>query len=323
LQAEPGVSAVTFSSAVPGFASGRLLQFDKDPSVKYAGTLGADTLDVGLELLEAYGAEIVAGRGFTAADLGAAHAVIVNRTFVQEFLAAGSPLGIRFRYVAPTERPGTRATDSYQIVGVINDFPSFPPAPDSDGLPTVYHPATAGTVHPFVLSVRFSGSIPAGFIDRFRAIGVEVDPALQLRRVVPLSNYYHELRSVWRYLAWGIGLLTMSVLMLSAAGIYAMMSFTVAQRTREIGIRAALGASPRRLVSSIFGRATRQLGLGLLAGSLLSGAVFLNIDVRPGRAVALWAAVAAIILVVGLLAALGPMRRGLRIQPSEALRTDG
>ena len=123
-------------------------------------------------------------------------------------------------------------------------------------------------------------------------------------------------------MAWGIGLLTMSVLLLSAAGIYAMMSFTVAQRTREIGIRAALGASPHRLVLSIFGRATRQLALGVLAGSLLSGAVFLNIDLRPGKAAALWAAVAAIMLVVGLLAALGPMRRGLRIQPSEALRTD-
>ena len=190
LEAEPGVSAVAFSSGVPGFASGRRPAIrQSDPAVKYAGTLGADTLDVGLELFDAYGAEILQAVRFTAGDLGAAHAVIVNRTFVQEFLTAGSPLGIRFRYVAPTERPGSRAADFYQIVGVVSDFPSFPPAPGSDGVPTVYHPAAPGDVHPFVLSVRFSGSIPAGFIDRFRAIGVEVDPALQLRRVVPLSNY--------------------------------------------------------------------------------------------------------------------------------------
>ena len=114
----------------------------------------------------------------------------------------------------------------------------------------------------------------------------------------------------------------MSVLLLSAAGIYALMSFTVAQRTREIGIRAALGAHPRRLLLSIFGRAARQLALGLLVGSLLSGAVFYDIDISAGRAVALWIAVAALMLAVGLLAALGPARRGLRIQPSDVLRTD-
>ena len=57
-----------------------------------------------------------------------------------------------------------------------------------------------------MLSVRVAGSIPAGFIERFREIGAEVDPALQLRRVVPLSTFYNDVRSVWRYLAWGIGL---------------------------------------------------------------------------------------------------------------------
>ena len=323
LEAEPGVSAVTFSSSVPGFASGRIVQFEAAPGVKHEGPLGGvDTIDVGPDLLDAYGARMIAGRAFTPADLGTARGVIVNRSFVEEFLTGGSPLGIRFRYAAPTERPGTHAQDSYQIVGVVSDFPSFPPAPDSDGVPTVYHPAAPGTVHPFALSVRFPGGIPDGFIDRFRSIGVDVDPALQLRRVVPLSNYYRELRSMWRYLAWGIGLVTMSVLLLSAAGIYAMMSFTVAQRTREVGIRAALGASPRQLVVSIFGRAARQLALGLLAGSLLSGAVFYDIDISAARAVALWIAVAALMLAVGFLAAWGPARRGLRIQPSDVLRTD-
>ena len=81
---------------------------------------------------------------------------------------------------------------------------------------------------------------------------------------VPLSTFYDDVRSFWRYLAWGIGLVTMSVLLLSAAGIHALMSFTVAQRTREIGIRAALGAHPRRLLLGVFGRALRQLALGVL-----------------------------------------------------------
>jgi hypothetical protein len=269
-----------------------------------------------------YGAEILAGRAFNAGDLGAANVVIVNRTFMQEFLENRSALGLRFRYSRARTQPGTQVEEWYQVVGVVGDFPSFSPAPGSDGEPTVYHPAAPGDVHPIALSVRFSGNIPAGFIERFREIGAEVDPALQLRRVVPLSEFYDQLRSLWRHLAWGMGLVTTSVLLLSAAGIYALMSFTVAQRTREIGIRAALGAAPHRLLLSIFGPVTRHLALGLLVGSLVSGAVFLNTDLSVGRATTLLLTVAAIMLVVGLLAALGPARRGLRIQASEALRAD-
>jgi predicted permease len=322
LKAEPGVSAVTFSSGVPGFGPGRSFRFEEGPGVKYAGaTLGADTLDVGLDLFDAYGAELLAGRVFTAADLGAANAVIVNRTFVQHFVT-GSPLGVRFRYVSPYERRGTRAETSYQIVGVIRDFPSFPPEPGSDGTATVYHPASPGDVHPFVLSVRLAGSIPGGFIDRFRSIGVEVDPALQLRRLVPLSDFYVQLRAFWRYLAVGLGLVTTSVLLLSAAGIYAMMSFTVARRSREIAIRAALGAAPQRLLLNVFGRAIAQLALGLAVGLLLAVAIFQNFD--PDRTLAATIAlVASVIVVVGLLAALGPARRSLRINAMDALRTDG
>lgn len=116
--------------------------------------------------------------------------------------------------------------------------------------------------------------------------------------------------------------MTSSVLLLSAAGIYALMSFTVTQRTREIGIRAALGATPHGLLISIFGRAVRQLALGLLAGSVLSGLMVMNTDLSLGRAATLWLAVAAIMVVVGLLAAFGPARRGVRMQASAALRAD-
>ena len=103
-----------------------------------------------------------------------------------------------------------------------------------------------------------------------RGAGAQVDPALQLRRVVPLSDFYDELRSVWRTIAWAAGIITISVLLLSAAGMHALMSFTIAQRTREIGIRSALGAQPRQLLIGLFGRAMRQLSIGLLVGSLAS-----------------------------------------------------
>jgi putative ABC transport system permease protein len=323
LEREPGVSAVTFASGVPGFAPGRLLRFTGAEGVRYVGAdLGVGSLDVSLDLFAAYDAEMIAGRFFTTADLGAANAVIVNRAFVHEFLQPGHALGIRFRYVAPYERPGTAPEATYEIIGVVRDFPRFPPEPGSEGDPTIYHPAAAGEVHPLTLSVRFAGPVPSDFHDRFRTIGAEVDPTLQLRRVVPLADFYDQRRSVWRYLAWGVGSVTTSVLLLSAAGIYALTSFTVAQRTREIAIRAALGAAPQQLVFNMFGRVTAQLMIGLLIGSLLSAAVFQNTDFTLGRAATLTLVVAVVMSVVGLLAALGPARRGLRIQASEALRAD-
>jgi putative ABC transport system permease protein len=320
LQSEPGVSAVTFSSGVPGFSPGRAFQFEAGDGVKYAGvTMGVDTLDAGLDLFDVYGAAVVAGRAFSAADLGAANTVIVNETFVRHFID-GNPLGIRFRYVTPDQRFGTPAETSYQIVGVVRDFPGFPLEPGSDGQPTVYHAAAPGDVHPFVLSVRARGGIPAGFTDRFHAIGAAVDPALQLRQVMPLTEFYARVRSFWQYVAWGIALVTYSVLLLSAAGIYAMMSFTVAQRTREIAIRSALGASAGRLLFGIFKRAAGQVVSGLLVGAALSAALLRSTEAHRGRAVTFVVIVAALMVVVGLLAALGPARRGLRIQPSEALR---
>ncbi len=131
------------------------------------------------------------------------------------------------------------------------------------------------------------------------------------------------MRSFWRYLAWGTGLVTLSVILLSAAGMYALMSFTVAQRTKEIGIRAALGAHPRRLLLSIFARAAWQLGLGLLTGSLLSGALMSAAELDAAGSAALLLVVAAIMLLVGLAAAVGPARRCVLIEPSDVLRSDG
>jgi ABC-type antimicrobial peptide transport system permease subunit len=96
------------------------------------------------------------------------------------------------------------------------------------------------------------------------------------------------------------------------------MSFTVARRTREIGIRVALGAPPRRIVAGIFTRAFLQIGAGVLAGSAVAAlAGFGSI-----RQLLLLLAADAIMLVVGLTAAAVPLRRALRIDPTTALRAE-
>jgi putative ABC transport system permease protein len=312
---EPGVAAVTFSSAVPGFGGDRRIEFED--MVHRGLTPEVATFSVDVALLETYGARLVAGRDFDARDAVASTAVIVNRTFAEDIL--GGPvqaaLGARFRFAARQEW--------FDIVGVVDDFPGFPRSPLSETEPTIYRPGTAGDVHPAVLSLRFAGPIPPGIADRLRAIGAQIDPALQLRRVVPLSKFYEELRSAWEMIAWGAAIITITVLLLSAAGMHALMSFTIAQRTREIGIRSALGAQPRQLLLGVFGQGMRQLSIGLIVGSVLAIATFSAAGIGLGRGAALLATVAMVITIVAAFAALGPARRSLRLPTVDALRVDG
>ena len=210
----------------------------------------------------------------------------------------------------------------YEIVGVVEDFPR----PVQPGMveARLYHAVPPGAVHPVVLAVRLQGVSPAAFTGRLREIGAALDPALQLQGIRTLERDALQARGMMRMVALVHAMATLIVLLLSAAGIYALMSFTVTRRRREIGIRAALGAHPRRILASIFSRALGQLALGLTVGT---AAAFLlervtEGEMMRGNAGVVLPIVAALTATVGLLAATGPARRGLSIQPTEALRAD-
>jgi putative ABC transport system permease protein len=320
--AEPGVTGVTYSSSVPGFSAGRTIELEHrgatDPAV-----LDVSRVDVATGFFDVYEAHVLAGRPLAAADAGATQSVVVNQSFVDALPPGANVLNSRFRYSRSRERVADAAgAPWHQIVGVVRDFPRFPPALSLDTNPTIYHLAAPGTLHPVVLSIRFAEQVPEHFAARVRAISAASDPALQVRRVVPLSDFYHDVRSFWRSIAWGVALITLSVLLLSAAGIYALMSFTVAQRTREIGIRTALGAHPHRLLAGVFARSIRQLLTGVLAGSAASLVAISAVGLDITGATALLAAVALLMVAVGVLATCGPARRALRIQASDALRAE-
>ena len=160
---------------------------------------------------------------------------------------------------------------------------------------------------------------PESFATRLRTIAAEVDPTIRLTDVQPLGQVGGgEARINWALtaVAW---LVSFIVLLLSATGIHALMSFTVARRTREIGIRAALGASPGRLVAGIFSRAFLQISAGVLAGSGLTALLGLG----STREVLLLRAADGVMLAAGLTACAVPLRRALRIDPTEALRAEG
>jgi hypothetical protein len=293
---------------------------------------------------ELFDSPTVAGRGFTDADAAeGSTAVIVDTAFAAR-IPGGNVLGRRIRAV--TSRRASAGDEAgpapwLEIVGVAADPPSTTTDPDDVALPNVYRAAAPSVLRrddaqatSILLRLRVRSGLTPAFTRRLRDMVAATDPGFQLHDVRTdaevLSSGARELRTF----ALAVAFATLSVLLLSAAGIYAMLSFTVAQRRREIGIRVALGADSRRIVSSIFRRASTQLGAGVAIGLVLSlaldratGGVAMGDPSAAGSvglrgAVALMPIVAAIVMTVGLLAALGPARRGLAVQPTEALREE-
>jgi predicted permease len=317
LEAEPGVAGVTFARHFPGDELISRMEVE-GPATGTKTTSFVN--DVAVNFFEGVDIPILAGRGFTEADgREGSNAAIVDRVFAQRVLGGSNALGRRVRVVAD----GGESRPWLEIVGVVPDVPS---QDDFDPEPKLYRPvalARAPTV--LTLAVRVTDGPVSGFAPRLREMTAAVDPTLQLHELKSAAQALREDHQAMLAAALVVLLVTGSVLLLSAAGIYAMMSFTVARRRREIGIRQALGADPRRILSGIFARASAQLGAGVVSGLLLATAVAVALARSgpiSGRLVALLLIAAGVMMAVGLMAAAGPALRGLRVQPTEALKEE-
>jgi ABC-type antimicrobial peptide transport system permease subunit len=156
-------------------------------------------------------------------------------------------------------------------------------------------------------------------------VAAAVDPTMHVDQVRTLAEIYRDHRFGDNLGAITIGAVTGSVLLLSAAGLHALMAFTIAQRRREIGIRSALGAQPDQLVAAVFRRAFWQIGVGAAVGMLSAYLVgrYVPIEQIGGWPIpGVLPGAATFMLLVGVLASLGPAWRSLRIDPTEALRSD-
>jgi hypothetical protein len=271
---------------------------------------------------EMYQVPTLIGRGFGAADAAAEpDTVIVNRNFADTIAPGGNPLGRRFRYVRAMDGEsldGAAANRWYEVAGVVGNLPATTDAR------VAYHPAAPGRIHPAHLQLRLRGGA-AGLAEGVRGVAARVDPALHVDQVRTLAEIYRDHRFGDNFGAITIAAVTGSVLVLSAAGLYALMAFTVAQRRREIGIRSALGAPPGQLVAAVFRRAFWQIGAGAALGMLAAYVVgrYVPIEQIGGSHIpGMLPGAAAFMLLVGLLAAAGPARRSLRIDPTEALRSE-
>ena len=319
LRGQPGVEQVAFADRLPVMdPSTYQIELDKMTGAPTTGIRASTLVHVSRGFFAAFGTSVVAGRDFEPRDFETGRVLIVNESFTRHVLGGRNPIGQRIRIVSGD--PDTVINienvvgeEWYEIVGMVKDFGWQPLLPHEQS--AIYRPSLPLIGRANHLVVRVGD--PEAFAARLRTVAAAVDPTIQLTNIQGLADTGGATLS-WTLtaVAWSVAFI---VLLLSATGIHSLMSFTVARRTREIGIRVGLGAPSGRIVAGIFSRAFLQIGAGMLAGSALAALWGLG----STRQVLLLVAADAVMMVVGLAACAVPLRRALRIDPAEALKAKG
>src|SRR5882762_8065145 len=258
------------------------------------------------------------GRFFSARDVqGAPDVVVVSRAFAKAYFSGETPIGKRIRFTYSAQNP------FLQIVGVAGDTASIDLAAPPP--PIIYTPNDQGPSTYLSYMVRTAGE-PDAFVGAARAALQEMDPQLPLIQPQSLEQIANQSPSVFlrRYPSYLIGSLAALALILAIVGLYGLISHMVLQRTREIGIRVALGAQRRDILRMVLRQGVvatlAGIAIGIVAAlaltRLLSSLLF---GVSPGDWVT-FLSVAVLLLVVALVACSIPARRATRVDPIVALR---
>ena len=323
----PGVREAAVSSSVPFGSAGFNLSvtiegrpaptrpedspmvFPRAVSASYFRTLG-------IRLLE--------GRGFESSDrAGAVRVGIINETAARRLFPGENPLGRRIT-------PDDNGVGPMQIVGVVSDMRGFGLA--SDPRPELFHPMEqassdhwdwTGRAMSLVVRADAEGAV---LNPSLRAVIASLDPSLPIYSIYTARTLIERSVTPRRLFMLLIGGFSAVALLLAAIGIYGVMTFTVSQRTRELGIRVALGAVRQDVFRLVVGRAMTLTGLGLAVGLLGAAAATRLLrqslfGVRPTDPVT-YAAIAALVCAVALAASWLPARRAARVDPMIALRTE-
>ena len=319
LREEAGVTLVTLADrqlgAQPEWVALEMEQDGAPPARLHGNYEGGFAMAaVGAGYHEAFDARIVAGRGLQTADAGAPNRpVVVNEAFMRE--VGRNPVGARVRTI---QRGTEREVGAWhEIVGVVTDLSS---GGDAGGATTsIYRAASAAELDPVVVTVRLAGDA-SPLAPRVVVLARGVDAGLQLRDIATLDEVVAQEQESKTFGTVVFGSVLVGAVVFSAAGLYALMAVAVQRRTREIGIRIALGANPRRVLRTVFARAGRQLGGGIIAGNSLILLLAWRADSLIADLLVSSVITSVIMAAVGVLACAAPARRALRIQPTEALR---
>lgn len=323
LQGEAGVRGVAVAEVLPR------MEHPTDVVEVQGGTAGpilgghqVNVARVATGFFAGLGQPVIAGRDFNDADLlGERRAVIVNRAFVERMLGGRNAVGVQIRSILSND--GKRS-HWYEIVGVVPDLEMDMTEPQK-GL-GIYRPAAPGEIYPIRLAVRV-GPNPAAFAPRLRDLAGEAGPTVTVSKTEALDQLFPEAWYGLIGLRIGWSVFLGILLILAISGMYTIMALSVTQRTREIGIRTALGAQPGHVIATIGRRAAVQLAIGALIGMPLAAWIFFKVQNQydastPGAFILALAPGVTAMLLVGLLACTAPLLRALRIVPTVAMRSE-
>lgn len=321
-EALPGVEAVVASNMVPlgGGGSGGFLEIDGVP-VERGRRPYTDLVGVTPGLVRTLGVTVAAGEDFTDAQGWSRTPVaLVNRTLAARFFADRSPVGHRVR---ASESGGT--DEWLTIAGVVDDIKHDEIDPEDAPYSAIYIPYAYQQAGNTGFTLRVTGD-PAAVMPAVRREIRAADATLPIFSIFSMDELRR--RSFWQFavFGWVFSIIGVIALLLSAVGVYGVLSYAVSQRTREIGVRMALGATTGSVQSLIVRQGLTLAVAGVVLG--LAGAAFVTrqavsllYNVTPTDPLS-YTSVAAFLLLVAGAASWIPARRAMRVDPIEALRAD-
>ena len=312
----PGVSSVALGRMVPVDTSGMRVTFT--PAGRHASGGDSPTADynpVSPGYFTTLGIPLLAGRDFATRDTATGPTVvIVNRTLARQYLGTEHAVGPRLVGFGPSN-------GSAEIVGVVGDarYRNLRDEPS----PMIYVAQAQAFMPRMWLAVRTTVA-PESIIPALTAVASSLDADLPLFQVRTMPERLRASLAVERLLAWLLAGFAALAVFLAAAGLYGVISYLTTIRTKEYGIRLALGASGHQLRTLVMGQTMSLVIVGLLTGLVLAalgsrvlGALLF--EVNPLDAVT-YVSVTVLLTLVGVLTALWPARRAARVDPVTALR---
>jgi putative ABC transport system permease protein len=312
----PGVLAAGFTQSTPlanDFVAS--LIFEGQPAVPDADRPSANFYSVSPGFFRAMGIRVIRGRGIDERDrAGAPRIAVVNETFARRFYANSDPIGKR---IVVTQGPD----DWREIVGIVADTRQYGLAERSPS--QIYESYQQQPFSSVDIIVRTSGD-PAALTSSLRATVQTLDPDQPLGRVITLQQLLDNSVGSQRFSLALISAFAAVALLLASIGLYGLVAYTVSQRTEEIGVRLALGASPADVLRLIMRQALGMAVLGLVIGlaAAIGAARFtrsLLYEISPLDPLT-FIVVPLVLLSVIALASLIPARRAARVDPVIAIR---
>jgi putative ABC transport system permease protein len=316
----PGVKNATIVSGLPGVGSnGGNFTVDGATYAAETDVPNANWSSVSDGYFETFDVTAKQGRVIAASDRAETDpVVVVSQEFVDKFFAGKDALGRRIRQ-------GGRESKSpwMTVVGVVPN--TFSGDPNRPSRPAYYAPLAQRHSNFVSLAVRTEGP-PLAVTSQVRSAIAALNPDIPMYWVYSMEEAFA--RPTWFIRVFGTMFMIFGViaLFLASVGLYAVMSFSVSRRVREVGIRMALGAQARDVVGMIFRQGALQVGIGMTLGLALSAAIASTMSVvlfqvQP-RDPAVFSGVVLVLGAVALVACLMPARRATRIDPLVALRAD-